>query len=77
MSSNVYSLGDKVYKRSNKQGRKSSGLSSPKLFRLFQSDVELLERIKEKQGIYYNENELVRFAVHTYLESVYTELLKQ
>jgi len=80
MASNTYTIkavdGKEVtYRRSVKQGRKPSGLSKPKLYRLFQEDVEKLMIIKENLGYLYNENEFVREAIHIYINFVYTELL--
>jgi len=64
------------YSREGSQGRKPSGLGKPKLYRLFASDEEILKLLEIKLGDYYNENEIVRDAVHKAVESVYTELLK-
>lgn len=64
-------------RRSVPQGRKPSGLGRPKLYRLFAEDVEILAIMEEKLGCMYNENEIVRTAVHTAIETIYTEFLKQ
>jgi hypothetical protein len=82
MASNLYTQAradgtSQITRRSQKQGRKSSGLADPKLYRLFAEDVEILKLLEIKLGEYYNENEIVRNAVHRAVESVYTELLKQ
>lgn len=81
MASNIY---DRItvdgkttrYSRRGTQGRKSSGLGKPKLYRLFASDEEILKQLESKMGEYYNENEIVRQAVHKAVESIYTELVK-
>ena len=67
----------KLLRRSTKQGRKPSGLGRPKLIRLYAEDEEKLKVLKEKLGYLFNENEIVREAVHKIVNSVYTELLKQ
>lgn len=60
-----------------KQGRIPSGLGRPKLVRLKETDEEKMGILKEKLGIYWNENEFIRTAVSEKLSnSVYTELLK-
>lgn len=59
-----------------KQGRKPSGLGKPKLIRLYVEDEEKMKVLKEKLGYLYNENELVREAVHKIVNSVYTKLVK-
>ena len=64
------------YTRKGTQGRKPSGLGKPKLYRLFESDEEILKLLEIKLGDYYNENEIVRNAVHKAVESIYTELVK-
>lgn len=66
----------KKLRRRIKQGRKPSGLGRPKLVRLYLEDEEKMELLKEKLGYLYNENELIRQAVHKIMNSVYTELLK-
>ena len=66
----------KRLRRRIKQGRKPSGLGKPKLIRLYAEDEEKMKVLKEKLGYLYNENELVRQAVHQIVYSVYTELLK-
>ena len=82
MSTNVYkrTTADGIttaYSRKGTQGRKPSGLGKPKLYRLFASDEEILKLLEMKLGKYYNENEIVRDAVHKAVESIYTELVKQ
>ena len=83
MASNTYTIkaidgSVQTYKRHTKQGRKSSGLGKPKLVRLREDDEKVLQMMKEMLGYLYNENEIIRNAVHVYLSnSVYTELLKQ
>lgn len=62
--------------RKGTQGRKPSGLGKPELYRLYAEDEEKLSILKEKLGIYYNKNEIVRQAVRLALETVYTELVK-
>ena len=63
--------------RRKKQGGKPSGLGKLKSTRLYPTDETLLNRLKEKFGVYWNENEFIRNAVHDKLcNSVYTELLK-
>lgn len=66
----------KKLRRSTKQGRKTSGLGKPKLIRLYAEDEEKMKLLKEKLGYLFNENEIVREAVHKIVNSVYTELLK-
>ena len=66
----------KLVRRSLKQGRKSCGLGTPFLQRLFEQDEEILLVVKEKLGYLYNKNDFVRNAVKYYINSVYTELLK-
>jgi hypothetical protein len=63
----------KLLSRSAKQGRKPSGLGKPKLIRLSAEDEEKLKILKEKLGMYWNENEFIRSAVSEKLSnSVYT-----
>jgi hypothetical protein len=81
MASNIYTratVDGKVtaYSRKGSQGRKPSGLGKPKLYRLFAKDEEILRLLEIRLGEYYNENEIVREAVHKAVESIYTELLK-
>lgn len=64
------------YSRKGTQGRKSSGLGKPELYRLYAEDEKKLLILKEKLGAYYNKNEIVRQAVRLTLETVYIELLK-
>jgi len=67
----------KQLRRRIKQGRKPSGLGKPKLIRLYAEDEEKMKVLKEKFGMYWNENEFIRSAVSEKLSnSVYTELLK-
>lgn len=66
---------NKKLMRRIKQGRKPSGLGKPKLVRLYAEDEEKMKILKEKLGYLYNENELVRDAVHKIINSVYTELV--
>lgn len=66
----------KLLRRSIKQGRKPGGLGKPKLIRLYAEDEEKMKVIKEKLGYLFNENEIVRQAVHKIINSVYTELVK-
>ena len=82
MASNVYiqntSDGKRhLARRSIKQGRKPSGLSSPELVRLYAEDQEKFDVLKNELGYLYNKNEIIRTAVHKYLETVYTQLLKR
>jgi len=65
----------KILTRSTKQGRKPSGLGRPKLIRLYAEDEEKMKVLKEKLGYLFNENEIVRQAVHQIINSVYTELV--
>ena len=65
-----------AHTRKGTQGRKPSGLGKPELYRLYAEDEEKLSILKEKLGIYYNKNEIVRQAVRLALETVYTELVK-
>jgi len=64
-----------LLRRRVKQGRKPSGLGKPKLIRLYAEDEEKMNLLKEKLGYLFNENEIVREAVHLIVNSVYTELL--
>lgn len=67
----------KQLRRRVKQGRRPSGLGRPKLIRLCAEDEEKMKILKEKFGMYWNENEFIRSAVSEKLcNSVYTELLK-
>jgi len=66
----------KILIRSTKQGRKPSGLGKPKLIRLYAEDEEKMKVLKEKLGYLFNENEIVRDAVHKIINSIYTELVK-
>jgi hypothetical protein len=60
-----------------RQGRKPSGLGKLKKYRLYANDEDKLMELKASLGQYYNENEIVRNAVHLYLNnSVGTELVK-
>ncbi len=82
MASNIYTQDyvdgtSRKLRRLKKQGRKSSGLADPELYRLYKTDKEKLLMLKDKLGRYYNENQIVRDAVHYAVESIYTELLKQ
>jgi len=62
--------------RRKKQGRKPSGLGKMKSIRLYLTDEEILQKLKDKYGVYWNENEFIRNAVHEKLcNSVYTELV--
>jgi len=65
-----------AYTRKGTQGRKPSGLGKPKLYRLFAEDEKILKLLEIKLGSYYNENEIVRNAVHKAVESIYTEFVK-
>lgn len=80
MASNIYTrhtiTGSQKFTRKGTQGRKPSGLGKPELYRLYAEDEEKLLILKEKLGMYYNKNEIVRQAVRLALETVYTELLK-
>jgi hypothetical protein len=61
-----------------RQGRIPSGLGSARKHRLYIEDENKLMELKKSLGQYYNENEIVRMAVHVYLSnSVGTELLIQ
>lgn len=80
MANNIYTQhyadgSSALKRRRDKQGRKPSGLAKPRLYRLRQDDVGLLDALKNRLGYLYNENEIVRDAVHRGL-SVYTELVK-
>ena len=84
MASNIYTQHysdgtSRKLKRLIKQGRKPSRLGKPKKFRLYREDEDKLIELKEILGSYYNENDIVRNAVHQYLlsNSVGTELVKQ
>ena len=67
----------KLLRRRIKQGRKSNGLAKPKLIRLYEVDEEKMKLLKNKFGIYWNENDFIRSAVSEKLSnSVYIELLK-
>ena len=81
MSSNYYRQhtlggGSHIAKRAIKQGRKPTGLAAAQLVRLYAEDKEKLAQVAERLGYLYNENEIIRSAVHAHLNSVYTELLK-
>jgi len=80
VSSNTYTrhtiTGTRTYSRKGSQGRKPSGLGKPELYRLYVEDEKKLLILKEKLGLYYNKNEIVRQAVHLALETIYTELVK-
>lgn len=80
MSSSIYTQHhadgtSRLVRRSTPQGRKPSGLSKPQLVRLYEVDREKLDALKERLGYLYNENEIIRSAVHKYVESIYIELL--
>jgi len=83
MASNIYTQyyadgSSRKLKRLIKQGRKPSGLGKLKKIRLSKYDEEKLMILKERLGIYYNENEIVRNAVRKYLldNSIPLELVK-
>ena len=65
-----------LLRRKTKQGRNPIGLGKPKLIRLYAEDEEKMKVIKEKLGYLFNENEIVRDAVHKIIISIYTELVK-
>jgi hypothetical protein len=82
MSSNTYKRKTidgniETYTRKGTQGRKPSGLAKPKLYRLDIETIAMLDYISTRLGYLYNENEIIRTATKKYVESVYTELLKQ
>ena len=81
MASKVYKQyyadgSSQLLRRITKQGRKPSGLGKPKLIRLYAEDEEKMKVLKEKLGYLFNENEIVRDAVHKIINSIYTELVK-
>lgn len=71
-----YSNGtSKEFKR-KKQGRTPLGLGKPKCIRLKKEDEDKMIILRDKLGIYWNENAFIRNAVSEKLcNSVYTELL--
>jgi predicted transcriptional regulator len=64
------------YRRAKKQGRKSSGLGKPTLYRLYKETEMKLKELRPKFGYLYNENQIVRDAVKKAVDSIYTELVK-
>jgi len=80
MASNIFTrktVDGKIstYTRKGTQGRKSSGLGKPKLYRLDDETNLMLAYISTRLGYFYNENEIIRTATRKYVETIYTELL--
>lgn len=72
-----YADGTSKWFMRKRQGRIPSGLGTARKYRLFIEDENKLMELKKSLGKYYNENEIVRIAVHFYLSNfVPTELAK-
>jgi hypothetical protein len=64
-----YADGSEKWFTRKKQGRKPSGLGILKKYRLYAEDEIKLMELKQSLGNYYNENEIIRNAVHLYLNN--------
>ena len=71
-----YNGTSRTVRRSARQGRKPGGFGRARLVRPYQEDEAKLEKLAEKFGYCWNENQFIRDAIRDKLRnSVYAELL--